>query len=182
MSKSGDAFRKALERQAEQQAAIQKMLRNVVFQTIPRTLPKDALKLPKNRSMADTLCEDTKAQIEKAESEVGEGDRLVVFRVGPTGALSLPCECPSSVTPTKRTQPCRSRSVASDLTTNWRWTVSSLKRDQISGVTIIGEGWIAKTEAQDIEPVDEGIIVESPSERIFYPWNRVENVKLHRKI
>jgi hypothetical protein len=60
--------------------------------------------------------------------------------------------------------------------------VSSLKRDQISDVTIIGEGWIAKTEAQDIEPVDEGIVVESPSERIFYPWNRVENVKLHRKI
>lgn len=56
--------------------------------------------------------------------------------------------------------------------------MGSLKRDEITGVTVNGE-WIAKTDQTDMRPAEEGIIVREPTgERTLYPWAQVDSIKL----
>lgn len=57
--------------------------------------------------------------------------------------------------------------------------MSSINREEINGVTIDGQ-WIAHRPGQtNIQPVEEGLIIQdSTGERTLYPWHRVDHLKM----
>jgi len=56
--------------------------------------------------------------------------------------------------------------------------MTSLKQEEISGATVNGK-WMPRTSSSEMQAVEAGLIVQQPNgERIFYPWAKVDNVKL----